>query len=136
MTRNWTIAPGLWLAPALLVACVAQNEMPTSSEGARLYANNCTACHGFRGDESAELIGGETAPDLSRISERNGGTFPRAAVLSQIDGFTEGVHANRVMPEFGANLTGELVPVDIDGTLTPTPRPLAALLVYLEDIQQ
>lgn len=128
--------PGLWLVLAGLGACVAQNEMPQPSEGAKIYADNCTACHGFRGDEEAVLIGGQTAPDLSMISARNGGTFPRAEVLSQIDGYTEGTHAGRVMPEFGVELGGDTVPVDIDGTLTPTPRPLAALLAYLEDIQK
>ena len=39
------------------------------------------------------------------------------------------------MPEFGADLSGDLVPLDIDGVLTPTPRALAALLAYLESIQ-
>lgn len=127
---------GLWCAACALGACVAQNEMPQPSEGAKLYAENCTACHGFRANEEAVLAGGQTAPNLTTISARNGGVFPRAAVLSQIDGFSRGAHAGEVMPEFGAELTGPLVPVDIDGTLTPTPRPLAALLVYLEDIQK
>jgi hypothetical protein len=39
------------------------------------------------------------------------------------------------MPQFGALLQGDLVPVEVDGVLTPTPRPLAALLSYLESIQ-
>ncbi|WP_050930424.1 c-type cytochrome [Aestuariivita boseongensis] len=128
--------PALWLTAFALGACAMQNEMPQPREGAKLFADNCTACHGFRADEEAVLIGGQTAPNLSRISARNGGEFPRAAVLSQIDGFSRGSHAGEVMPEFGAELTGPLVPVDIDGTLTPTPRPLAALLAYLEDIQE
>ncbi len=127
---------GLWTAACALSACVAQNEMPQPSEGAKLYADNCTACHGFRADEEVVLAGGQSAPNLSQISARNDGEFPRAAVLSQIDGFSRGSHAGQVMPEFGAELSGPLVPVDIDGTLTPTPRPLAALLAYLEDIQE
>ena len=39
------------------------------------------------------------------------------------------------MPEFGAQMSDDIVPVDIDGVLTPTPRELAALLAYLESIQ-
>jgi mono/diheme cytochrome c family protein len=109
--------------------------MPQPSEGAKLYADNCTACHGFRADEDVVLSGGQVAPNLSQIRARNEGVFPRAAVLSQIDGFSRGSHAGQIMPEFGAELTGPLVPVEVDGTLTPTPRPLAALLAYLEDIQ-
>lgn len=124
------------LLPALfVVAACTTNDMPESDEGQLLFADNCTACHGYRGEGGGALIGGQIAPDLTQISARNGGTFPRATVLSQIDGYGRGKVSKEVMPEFGTLLEGELVPVDIDGTLTPTPRPLAALLAYLEDIQ-
>ncbi|TNF58217.1 MAG: cytochrome c [Rhodobacteraceae bacterium] len=122
----------LALAPigmaVLLAACTIGSEMPGPDEGAKLFAQNCTACHGANGT-------GGIGPDLTAIAQRNGGTFPRARMLSQIDGYAKGTHADRAMPEFGATLTGETVPVDIDGTLTPTPRPLAALLAYLESVQ-
>jgi hypothetical protein len=40
------------------------------------------------------------------------------------------------MPEFGALLDGDLVPLDTgDGVLTPTPRKLVALLEYIESAQ-
>ncbi|MCA0869364.1 cytochrome c [Seohaeicola saemankumensis] len=116
------------------VAGCIQSEMPGPDEGAVLFADNCTACHGYRA-EGGELIGGQVAPDLTGIAARNDGVFPRAQVLSQIDGYGKGKVSSDIMPEFGALLDGELVPVDIDGTLTPTPRPLAALLAYLESIQ-
>ncbi|WP_171173866.1 cytochrome c [Ruegeria sp. HKCCD8929] len=122
-------------AALLLAACtVAETEMPTAQEGAVLFADNCTACHGYRG-EGGTLVGGQTAPDLTRIAARNGGELPRAQVLSQIDGYGRGKVPAEVMPEFGALLQGDLVPVEVDGVLTPTPRPLAALLAYLESIQ-
>ena len=120
-------------AAALAAACTA-DTMPEPSEGARLFADNCTACHGYRG-EGGELIGGQDAPDLTLIAARNGGAFPRARVLSQIDGYGRGKVPVEIMPEFGALLKGDLVPVEVDGVLTPTPRPLAALLTYLENIQ-
>ena len=119
---------------ALLVACVS-NSMPEPSEGAAIYADNCTACHGYRATGNMELVGGQIAPDLTRIAARNSHVFPRARVLSQIDGYGRGKVTADVMPEFGTLLEGDLVPVDVDGTLTPTPRPLAALLAYLESIQ-
>lgn len=123
------------LPTAFLIAACAVNAMPEASEGATLFADNCTACHGYRG-EGEKLIGGQDAPDLTKISARNGGSFPRASILSQIDGYGRGRVSADIMPEFGSLLKGELVPVDIDGTLTPTPRPLAAILTYLEDIQE
>ena len=39
------------------------------------------------------------------------------------------------MLEFGALLGGDTVPVEINGVLSPVPRPLVALLVYLEEVQ-
>lgn len=127
----------VWMTGLLLAGCVAQT-MPEPPEGARLFAQNCAACHGAdaRGAGPESLGIGKVPPDLTRITLRNGGTFPRAEMLSVIDGYVEGTHPQRVMPEFGASLSGALVPVDIDGTPTPTPRTLAALLAWLEDIQE
>lgn len=125
----WCLAPAL----AVFAAC-APEIMPQPDEGAAIFATNCSACHGPRAEGGKVLAGGVVAPDLTRISLRNGGNFPEARVLSQIDGYSRG-KAQDVMPEFGTLLEGETVPVDIDGTLTPTPRPLAALLAYLESIQ-
>lgn len=122
--------------PALaLVAACATDDMPGPTEGEALFLDNCAACHGYQAKGGEALVGGQNPPDLTRISARNGGVFPRAQVLSQIDGYGRGKVSAEVMPEFGGLLEGDLVPVDIDGTLTPTPRPLAALLSYLESIQ-
>ncbi|MFT5343638.1 MAG: mono/diheme cytochrome c family protein [Paracoccaceae bacterium] len=122
-------------ALAVLADCATDSSMPEPSEGERIFADNCTACHDYRGTGSSQLVGGQTAPELTRISARNGGEFPIAQVLSQIDGYGRGKDPAEVMPEFGDLLQGETVPVDVDGTLIPTPRPLAALLAYLESVQ-
>lgn len=118
----------LFLPLAVLAAACTTDDMPGPTEGQAVYARNCTACHG------ADATGGR-GPDLTRISARNGGTFPAASVLSKIDGYGRGSASADVMPEFGTLLEGDLVPVDIDGTLTPTPRTLAGLLFYLESTQ-
>ena len=121
----------------LITACT-EAEMPAPSEGAALFAANCAACHGTSAMGDGPQAGNLPVKpaDLTRISARSGGTFPRARVLSIIDGYSKGTHPDRVMPEFGLLLEGDTVPVEVDGVLTPTPRPLAALLAYLEDIQQ
>ncbi len=124
------------LAGAGLAAC-AVPEMPDASEGALLFAENCAACHGAdaRGTGPESLGIGKNPPDLTRISARNDGSFPVAEMLSVIDGYVEGSHPGRVMPEFGGDLGGQLVPLEVDGVLTPTPRALVALLRYLESVQ-
>lgn len=125
------------LGTVILVACTAR-EMPGPDEGAQVYDANCSVCHGASGKGDGALAGDlPSAPvDLTRIAARNGGTFPIAKTLSMIDGYARGAHDGRVMPEFGAVLGSDTVPVDVNGILTPTPRPLAALLEYLESIQQ
>lgn len=124
----------IFSALATVAACASQQSMPDAQEGEALFVENCAACHSYRG-EGGTLSGGQHAPNLSEIALRNDGVFPRATVLSKIDGYQHGSDGDQTMPEFGALLSGEQVPVEVDGVMTPTPRTLAALLAYLESIQ-
>ncbi len=122
----------------VLVGAAACTEvsMPEPSEGERLFVENCAQCHGRSGEGNGPWAGSfDPAPsDLTNLAEN--GTFPRARVLSVIDGYDRSGVPGHAMPEFGLLLNGETVPVDVgDGVMTPTPRPLAALLTYLESIQ-
>jgi mono/diheme cytochrome c family protein len=129
-----------WTGGAILlgVSACAVTEMPDAGEGAMLFAQNCAVCHGASARGDGDLADG-LAPkpaDLIRIAARNNGQFPSARVLSTIDGYARGKKAPKGMPEFGLLLEGDTVPLDVgDGRLTPTPRPLAALLAYLQSIQ-
>lgn len=118
-----------------VAACAPQDvDMPDPGEGAALFNQNCASCHGLNADLTTRELA-TAAPDLQRISRRHKGEFPRTKVLSQIDGYGRGRVSSAQMPEFGALLEGDLIPVEVDGVFTPTPRPLAALLTYLESIQ-
>ncbi|WP_300055041.1 c-type cytochrome [uncultured Roseobacter sp.] len=129
-------------ALSVLVSCAAppgQNQvMPTRADGGAFFAANCVACHGAdgkgRGTAATALAPAPT--DLTTLSARNDGVFPAARALSYIYGDPETSHLARVMPQFGGAMAEDLVPVEIDGVLTPTPRELAGLLVYLESIQE
>ena len=122
---------------ALIGACAAV-DMPEPVEGQIVYEQNCAICHGADGRGDG-LIAGQmdsAPPDLTRITFRERDVFPRTRILSVIDGYTR-KGPEEDMPEFGLLLQGETVPVVLeDGTLSPVPRPLAALLTYLESIQQ
>ncbi len=123
------------IVAGLVMACTEVVEsMPTPEEGQAIFNRNCAVCHGANADIAARETSIK-APDLRRITARHGGDFPRAKVMSQIDGYGRGKVGADVMPEFGTLLEGELIPVEVEGTLTPTPRPLAALMTYLESIQ-
>ena len=119
----------------ILVACGVVS-MPEPSEGQAIYSANCAQCHGStgKGDGPWAAALDPKPADLTRLSQN--GAFPKARVLSIIDGYDRTGLPGQEMPEFGLLLEGDTVPVDVgDGVLTPTPRPLAALLSYLESIQ-
>lgn len=124
------------LALVALAGCTDES-MPEADEGKRLFTENCAQCHGTSGRGNGPWAASfSPAPtDLTRLSQD--GTFPRKRVLAMIDGYDREGLPGQQMPEFGLLLLGETVPVDVgDGVLTPTPRPLAALLAYLEEIQE
>ena len=130
------VATGLG-ALGILAACVQTSSMPEPNEGRRLYVENCVQCHGPTGKGDGPWAKGMTPKptDLTQLSSQ--GKFPRARVLSTIDGYHRAQIPGEQMPEFGALLEGDTVPVQTsDGVMTPTPRPLAALLAYLESIQE
>lgn len=133
MMRVWM---GFGLA-TVLWAC-ATVDMPESPEGAVLFAENCAVCHGKSGRGDGPWSAGmKPAPaDLTQLAAGNNRPFPRARILSIIDGYDRTGLPGHDMPEFGLLLRGDTVPIDVgDGVFTPTPRPLAALLAYLESIQ-
>lgn len=117
-----------------LAACIAEDP----ADGGRAFAENCAACHGAdgTGNGPAARALSVTPPDLTGISARNGGSFPRDAVMSKIDGYQiDGAHSG-AMPEFGAGDLGEVVIVDNDGLGMPVPLTLLVLTDYVESLQK
>ncbi|WP_238364291.1 c-type cytochrome [Mesobacterium pallidum] len=119
------------LLPLLLAAC--QPPMP---DGARLFAETCSACHGPSGHGdgpvAAELP--VALPDLTQLAATSGGTFPMARVLTQVHGYP-GRFQRGLMPEFAPLLQGP--PATWNGPDGPVtaPAPLLAVARYLEGIQ-
>ena len=127
------------LGAGLVAGCTPEAEMPGPQDGQALFMENCAVCHGEDGKGSGPLARRmETAPkDLTLIQLRHGGVFPRAKIMSIIDGYARSDMTGPGMPEFGALLEGDLVPFDSgDGIQTPTPRKLVALLEYIVTIQE
>lgn len=121
-----------------LAACQETAEMPGPQDGRALFMQNCAVCHGEDAKGDGEMARSMAKPpkNLTLIEVRHGGTFPRAKIMSIIDGYARSDMSGPGMPEFGALLEGDLVPFDSgDGVQTPTPRKLVALLEYLVSIQ-
>ena len=123
------------LAPVLLVgvlaACAPRAVSPQT--GQALFAQNCATCHG------ADARGGAQVPDLTGLSLRAGGVFPRERVLDKLDGYARGqtAYAGVQMPEFGHLLTGRLTRTDTPaGVSRAYPEAIIALTAWLETVQR
>jgi mono/diheme cytochrome c family protein len=83
---------------------LAQEEQPLSSWGKDLYTLRCASCHGEdgKGDGPAAAALKNPPANLTQISKKNGGTFPRAQVMQFIDGERPvPAHGPRHMPVWG-----------------------------------
>jgi hypothetical protein len=81
-----------------------RNYMVVPLEGSELFKEYCATCHGMdaTGNGPAALALRKPVPDLTRISQRNGGTFPRESVKQYISGESDILaHGSRDMPIWG-----------------------------------
>ncbi|WP_299905362.1 cytochrome c [uncultured Paracoccus sp.] len=108
-------------------------------EGARMdFVNLCSDCHGPGGKGDGRAAPGMVPPpsDLTTISARNGGVFPKAQVAGHIYGHTMG-RSDSPMPQFGDLFAGpEIMYETGKDQVTPTPARLAALTDYLAENQE
>ena len=138
---KWTVVAALFML-ALGGALRAQekpkivmkpppNVDPTDAPG--MFQAYCAACHGkqARGDGPAAAALKTVPADLTRISARNGGTFPVAKVRRYIEGLDEiPAHGSRDMPVWGQVLRG------VSGSQASVQLRVEGLTKYLESIQQ
>ena len=124
-----------FLAPILMLAACGPAHDPA---GKPLYDAYCVACHGASGRGDGVLAADlDVAPaDLTLLSQRNGGTFPRDHVMETVFGYP-GKYQVAAMPEFGLLLTGPVRVVETgEGAMIPTPVSLIALTDYLQSLQR
>lgn len=93
--------------------------------GKQEFATSCAVCHGpgGKGDGRYEpVLQGPNLPDLTTISKRNGGVFPRKLIYEIVDGRTSVLtHGTpREMPVWGYRLE---------------PARIVALVDYLDRLQ-
>lgn len=75
-----------------------------ASNGKQMFETYCAVCHGkdAKGTGPAAKALTKTPADLTRISARNGGTFPDVKVKRFIEGLDEvAAHGTRDMPMWG-----------------------------------
>jgi len=75
-----------------------------ASDAQKMFDNYCAVCHGREGRGNGPAAGSlKKAPaDLTRIAERNAGSFPDVRVKRYIEGLDEvSAHGTRDMPIWG-----------------------------------
>lgn len=124
---------------AIATASMASAQEVTIQDGQDLFQTYCWQCHGrdaTGGGPMAEMLAIET-PDLTKLSARNGGSFPTEIVARQIDGRAPLLAHGGEMPIFGPSLESDknvALPL-ASGQPMMTGVPLASVIVYLESIQ-
>ncbi|WP_102225066.1 c-type cytochrome [Acidimangrovimonas sediminis] len=127
----------LAILPVLAAAaCAMQGPQPEA--GRALYSDLCASCHGVdgRGDGPMAAQLKVKPANLTTLSARHGGTFPRVYVMSMIDGYNRAKGHGGMMPVFDPLLQGPTVLIDTgDGVETPTPARLVDLADYIQTLQ-
>ncbi len=121
-----------------LVACVVEEPASASAEAGRaIYDSQCSQCHGSDGTGGGPIAATLSAPppDLTALNGRGG--FPWNHFLSQVDGYDRSPGEGDPMPAFGEDFDGPMIPFNTGGRrLTPTPKPLVDLALYVESLQK
>ncbi len=95
---------GLVLIGAHLLASAALAQGFAAYSGGELFQRFCAACHGAegRGDGPVASSLAVLVPDLTRLYQRRGNTFPAAEIRDVIDGRSVVIaHGTRYMPVWG-----------------------------------
>lgn len=120
----------------LLLAAPAAAQ-PT---GAELYMQFCATCHGISADGNGPMAPILLAPppDLTGLSEQNGGEFPVFGVIQRIDGRDPLLAHGGEMPLWGDVFEGERAAAVSTGSGQPvlTSESIARVTEYLRTVQR
>ena len=133
-TLAWLVtaaATGAWT-----LAAVAQ---PATDLGKREFDSNCASCHGSdgRGGGAYVELLKRSPPDLTTLSQRNGGVFPLSAAYEVIEGRGRG-HGTSDMPVWGQDYKVRAGEYYVDVPYNPevfVRTRILALIEYLNRLQ-
>jgi mono/diheme cytochrome c family protein len=125
-------------AGLLLPASVLADEVTKSAaSGREIFVEHCASCHGAdaTGNGPGAALSSTPPSDLTRITERAGGTFPAARVMEIITyGGKIAAHGSGTMPVWGKIFS--LEGGGGKGGAFYSRRSVIALKRYLESIQR
>lgn len=131
------------LFATLTVACVASCVTDPDAgahalaQGEQLYQVSCSGCHGAnaRGNGPVAPLINASAPDLTLLASRRGGSFPADEVFQIIDGQADlSAHGPRHMPVWGYEFFGQ--DPDDEVAHREATRKIEQLVRYLQSVQR
>ena len=139
---KWLVTTGFLTVAIVAAVPDAQSNatVPAVDLGRADFRTYCAACHGVSGigDGTVGEFMNITPADLTRLSWKNAGLFPRQRLIDVIDGRAEvRVHGLRDMPVWGDWFNAEAVSPD----MTPEAREevvrmrIDSLVNYIETLQ-
>jgi mono/diheme cytochrome c family protein len=139
LARTLAVIPMFFLAVLPVQAQDSGTNAGVSAEADfRMY---CAECHGEegKGDGPKSFGLSAPAPDLTKLSARNGGTFPRERLADVIDGRADiALHGGREMPVWGNWFKMEAAE-DLggaEGDENSIKRRVDNLIAYIEELQE
>ncbi|SLN29188.1 Cytochrome c [Roseovarius gaetbuli] len=130
--RTWA---GMMAVLCLPIGAMAQD----ARLGKKTYERYCAACHGADASGNGPMRSVLTvAPrDLGALARNNGGAFPLARVVRQIDGREPMVAHGDPMPVYGDFFEGRDVVLKVEeGVQIRTSRQVVDLVAYLQRLQR
>lgn len=119
--------------------CAGNTAAQDIDEGAAIYLRYCATCHGAEATGNGPMAPALVLqpPDLTRLSERNDGTFPMTRVVMRIDGRDPLVSHGSPMPIYGDFFEGDDLSLKTEnGQPILTSPAVVDLVAYLQGIQQ
>ena len=137
-----TVVAGAWLALLIMVpvGAVLAQQADAVEAGRQQFDDKCAVCHGATGVGDGVLADGlrQRPADLTRISERNGGTFPASETFAKIWGRDNEIirtHNLSEMPAFyDAPVFGHDKEFE-DSAGRLSPQQIRNIIAFLETIQ-
>ncbi|WP_299827084.1 cytochrome c [uncultured Roseobacter sp.] len=126
----------------LIVAALClgqQSHAQDMGEGQTLFRLHCAACHGIegRGNGPMSPVLLVQPADLTKLSQKEDGTFPTYRVVKRIDGRDPLVSHGSDMPVYGWFFEGNDVAISAQsGQPIMTSQPVADLVAWLRTIQE
>jgi hypothetical protein len=144
-TTLWILAAAVSVSLAIAWSSQSAGQeqdegLTTSPSAERAFALYCANCHGEGGRGDGPKVFGlsGTPPDLTRLTKRNGGVFPRERLRAIIDG-REALknHGDREMPVWGVwfKMEAEEDLGGAEGDEGTVQRRIMALIDFLQTLQ-